>query len=232
MDTPAIELLDATKRFGPTTALDAASFSVEAGELAFLVGPSGSGKTTVLRLIGRELIADDGSVRVLGVDVGRLGVRRIANFRQQVAVIPQNYPLLHNRDVMGNLHFALSVLGFGRRDALARSGDVLERVGLADKAHARPDELSGGERQRVAIARAVVGQPRILLADEPTGNLDPAATAGIMRLLDGIAKDGTTVLVSTHDRAVVDSLRRHVIELKDGRVERDEVRGGYKAVAR
>lgn len=228
-EPPIISFRNVRKTYGDRVALDDVSFDVQRGQLAFLVGPSGSGKTTILKLLTRELIAERGLVHVAGKDLGRLRVRKIPQLRRVTAVVPQEYPLLPGRSLDDNIRFALAVLGWPKTAAKQRTSDVLELVGLGNRSGARPDELSGGERQRAAIARAIAPHPKILLADEPTGNLDPKATAGIMRLLDQIAREGTTVLVSTHDRAVVDALRRQVIALDKGKIARLEANGQYAA---
>lgn len=214
------------KTYGDTRALDGVDFTVDQGEFTFLVGPSGSGKTTVLRLLTRELLPDSGTVRIAGADLSRLPPSKIPALRRMVASVPQDHRLLANRTVRENLAFSLSVLGWRRRAALERIDDLLGLVGLPDHGSRYPHELSGGERQRIAIARAVAGGPVVLLADEPTGNLDPVTSVGIVRLLDAIADAGTTVVMSTHDHSVVDAMRRRVIALEHGRVVR-HARGGY-----
>lgn len=219
-----------SKHYGDTRALDDVDFTIDQGELTFLVGPSGSGKTTVLRLLTRELIADQGAVRISGADIATLAPSKVPTLRTMVSAVPQDYRLLANRNVRENLAFALAVLGWRRRAALARIDDVLGIVGLPDHGDRYPHELSGGERQRVAIARAVAGGPVVLLADEPTGNLDPVTSVGIVRLLDAISRAGTTVVMSTHDQTVVDAMRRRVIALHGGRLQR-HTRGGYSAAA-
>ena len=226
-EPPIIRFRGVRKVYGSREALDNVSFTVDRGQLAFLVGASGAGKTTVLKLLTRELVSDGGLVEVAGKNLGVLRTRHIPQLRRVIAVVPQDYPLLPGRDLLGNIHFALAVLGWPRAAAEQRCLEVLDLVGLLDRATARADQLSGGERQRAAIARAIAPHPKILLADEPTGNLDPHTTVEIMRLLDKIASDGTTVLVSTHDRAVVDALRRQVIALDGGRVVRQENSGAY-----
>lgn len=226
-EPPILRFQGVRKRYGSHEALSDVSFSVDRGQLAFLVGASGAGKTTVLKLLTRELVCDDGVVEVAGRDLARLSARHIPRLRRVIAVVPQDYPLLPGRDVVSNIRFALAVLGWPRAAAEQRCEEVLDLVDLTDRASARADQLSGGERQRAAIARAIASQPKILLADEPTGNLDPSSTVGVMRLLDRIAADGTTVLVSTHDRAVVDALRRQVIAIADGKVVRNEASAAY-----
>lgn len=220
-----------TKRYPRSTrpALDAVSVEVEAGEFVFLIGPSGSGKSTFLRMLLREEVPTSGRVTVAGLDVARLPRRRVPQLRQRVGCVFQDFRLLPNRAVGGNVAFALEVIG--RRASTVRRvvPEVLELVGLDGKADRMPHELSGGEQQRVAIARAFVNRPRVLLADEPTGNLDPDTSEEIMLLLERINRTGTTVLMATHDHTVVDSLRRRVVELDLGRVVGDEARGVYGA---
>ena len=226
---PIIQLSRVRKSYGDNDALRDVSFGIMRGELAFLVGPSGAGKSTVLKLLTRELIADEGQVVVAGRELSSMAVRHIPQLRRAIAYVPQDYPLLPGRNLEENVKFALSVLGWPRARAGERCDEVLELVGLSDKRGSNAEELSGGERQRAAIARAVACAPKILLADEPTGNLDPGTTAGVMRVLDTIAKNGTTVLVSTHDRTVVDALRRRVIELDAGVCVRSELLGTYRS---
>jgi cell division transport system ATP-binding protein len=197
------------------------------GEFVFLVGESGSGKSTFLRLLLREERPTAGEVTVNGRDLGRLRSWQVPALRRQVGVVFQDFRLLPNRTVAENVAFALQVLGRPRAQIRTLVPEVLALVGLGGKERRLPDELSGGEQQRVAIARAFVNRPLILLADEPTGNLDPATSVGIMRLLDRINRTGTTVLMATHDAAVVDSMRRRVVELDAGAVIRDQARGVY-----
>ncbi|TCK26403.1 cell division transport system ATP-binding protein [Pseudonocardia endophytica] len=226
-----IELRDVTKLYPASTrpALNRVSATVDRGEFVFLIGPSGSGKSTLLRLLLREDRPTSGKVLVDGQDIGSLSRRRIPRLRQRIGCVFQDFRLLSNRTVGGNVAFALEVLG--RRPAEIRSAvpELLEMVGLQGKANRMPHELSGGEQQRVAIARASVNKPPLLLADEPTGNLDPETSRGIMHLLERINRSGTTVLMATHDDGIVDSMRRRVIELDDGVVQRDEARAVYGA---
>ena len=197
------------------------------GEFVFLVGASGSGKSTFLRLILREQRATRGKVFVAGRDLGKLHSWKIPAMRRQIGTVFQDFRLLPNKTVTENVAFALQVIGKPRSEVNQVVPEVLELVSLDGKAERRPDELSGGEQQRVAIARAFVNRPSILLADEPTGNLDPTTSLGIMRLLDRINRTGTTVVMATHDAAIVDSMRRRVVELSLGRVVRDQARGVY-----
>jgi len=208
-------------------ALDNISMEIEKGEFVFLVGPSGSGKSTCLRLILREERPTSGAVWVAGKDLGRLSNWKIPQFRRQIGTVFQDFRLLPNKSVTENVAFALEVIGKPKAHIKKVVPEVLEVVGLEGKEDRRPDELSGGEQQRVAIARAFVNRPTILIADEPTGNLDPATSVGIMKLLDQINRLGTTVVMSTHDSAIVDQMRRRVIELEHGHLVRDQSRGVY-----
>lgn len=210
-----------------TPALLDVSCSIEPGEFVFLVGPSGSGKSTFLRLVLREDKASAGQVFVEGKDVAKLGRWRIPRLRRRIGTVFQDFRLLPNKSVSENVAFALEVIGRPKSYIREAVPDTLELVGLADKASRRPNELSGGEQQRVAIARAFVNKPRILIADEPTGNLDPNTSVGIMRLLDRINRTGTTVIMASHDAAIVDQMRKRVVELDAGRVVRDHSRGVY-----
>ena len=197
------------------------------GEFVFLVGPSGSGKSTFLRLVLKEEKATSGHVFVAGRDVGKLSSWKVPALRRQIGVVFQDFRLLPNKTVEQNVAFALEVIGKPRATVKKVVPEVLDLVGLEGKGARMPDELSGGEQQRVAIARAFVNRPTILLADEPTGNLDPATSIGIMRLLDRINRTGTTVVMATHDDDIVDQMRKRVVELDEGRVVRDQSRGVY-----
>lgn len=208
-------------------ALDDVSLEIEKGEFIFLVGPSGSGKSTFLRLVLREERANKGSVWVLGKELNRLSNWKIPALRRQIGTVFQDFRLLPNKTVFENVAFALEVIGKPSSHIKKVVPEVLEVVGLEGKEGRRPDELSGGEQQRVAIARAFVNRPMLLIADEPTGNLDPGTSIGIMKLLDRINKLGTTVVMSTHDSQIVDQMRRRVIELETGHVVRDQSRGVY-----
>jgi cell division transport system ATP-binding protein len=213
---------------GHVEALHGCTATIEKGEFVFLVGPSGSGKSTMLRLINREETADKGRIFVAGKDIARLSSWRVPYLRRNIGCIFQDYKLLTTKSVYENVAFALEVIGRPRNVVKAQVPAILELVGLDDKARNLPDELSGGEQQRVSIARAFVNRPLILLADEPTGNLDPATSVGIMRLLDRINRTGTTVVMATHDRSIVDTMQRRVIELDHGEIVRDQVRGVYQ----
>ena len=208
-------------------ALDNISLEVEKGEFVFLVGLSGSGKSTFLRLVLREEKPTTGNIHVAGKDLNTLSNWKVPQLRRQVGTVFQDFRLLPNKTVAENVAFTLHVLGFSRKEIAREVPEVLELVGLEDKADRKPGELSGGEQQRVAIARAYVSKPAILIADEPTGNLDPATSVGIMKLLDRINKDGTTVVMATHDAGIVDQMRKRVIELDAGHVVRDQARGVY-----
>jgi cell division transport system ATP-binding protein len=208
-------------------ALDDVSLEIEKGEFIFLVGPSGSGKSTFLRLVLREERPTKGQVWVLGKELNRLSNWKIPAMRRQIGTVFQDFRLLPNKTVFENVAFALEVIGKPTSQIKKVVPEVLEVVGLDGKEGRRPDELSGGEQQRVAIARAFVNRPMLLIADEPTGNLDPGTSVGIMKLLDRINKLGTTVVMSTHDSQIVDQMRRRVIELDSGHVVRDQSRGVY-----
>jgi cell division transport system ATP-binding protein len=207
--------------------LDQATFSVNRGEFVFLVGSTGSGKSTVMRLLLKELDPTDGTIRVAGHDLRDIGRRRVPFYRRNLGVVFQDFKLLPNRTVHDNVAYALQVTGGTRKEIREKVPDILRLTGLSTKLHNYPDQLSGGEQQRVSIARAFVNHPPLLLADEPTGNLDPETSVDIMRLLYRINRTGTTVLVATHDQAMVDKMRRRVIELSRGRIIRDELTGLY-----
>ncbi|MEI6120800.1 MAG: cell division ATP-binding protein FtsE [Actinomycetes bacterium] len=208
-------------------ALDKVSLDIEKGEFVFLVGLSGSGKSTFLRLCLREEMPTSGTIIVAGKDLGSLSAHKVPELRRQVGTVFQDFRLLPNKTVFENVAFTLHVLGFTQKEINREVPEVLELVGLEEKADRKPSELSGGEQQRVAIARAYVSRPMILIADEPTGNLDPATSVGIMKLLDRINREGTTVVMATHDSGIVDQMRKRVIELDGGQVVRDQVRGVY-----
>jgi cell division transport system ATP-binding protein len=213
---------------GEVAALRGASCDIGKGEFVFLVGPSGSGKSTFLRLVNREEQPDQGSVFVAGKDIGELSTWKVPFLRRNIGNIFQDFKLLPTKTVYQNVAFALQVIGRPRQVVKTQVPAILELVGLSHKRDSLPSELSGGEQQRVSIARAFVNRPLILLADEPTGNLDPATSVGIMRLLDRINKTGTTVVMATHDSGIVDSMRRRVVELSQGQIVRDQARGVYQ----
>lgn len=208
-------------------ALDNVNLEIEKGEFVFLVGLSGSGKSTFLRLVLREERPTTGTIHVAGKDLNTLPNHKVPELRRQVGTVFQDFRLLPNKTITENVAFALHVLGHSQKEIDREVPEVLELVGLEDKGDRKPSEISGGEQQRVAIARAYVTKPPILIADEPTGNLDPATSIGIMKLLDRINREGTTVLMATHDSGIVDQMRKRVIELDHGHVVRDQVRGVY-----
>jgi cell division transport system ATP-binding protein len=208
-------------------ALEDVTVEMDKGEFVFLIGPSGSGKSTFLRLLLREEVPSRGRVYVANFDVARMARRRVPRLRQSIGCVFQDFRLLNNKTVAENVAFALEVIGKPRHTIKKVVPEVLELVSLEGKAARMPHELSGGEQQRVAIARAFVNRPLMLLADEPTGNLDPDTSQDIMLLLERINRTGTTVLMATHDHSIVDSMRRRVVELDLGRVVRDDARGVY-----
>ncbi|TRZ87572.1 MAG: cell division ATP-binding protein FtsE [Streptomycetaceae bacterium] len=208
-------------------ALEGINLEVTKGEFVFLVGLSGSGKSTFLRLVLREDHPTSGTIHVAGKDLGTLANHKVPELRRQVGTVFQDFRLLPNKTIFENVAFTLHVLGYSQKEIDREVPEVLELVGLEDKGDRRPSEISGGEQQRVAIARAYVSRPAILIADEPTGNLDPATSVGIMKLLDRINREGTTVVMATHDSGIVDQMRKRVIELDSGHVIRDQVRGVY-----
>ncbi|HLU63138.1 MAG TPA: cell division ATP-binding protein FtsE [Protaetiibacter sp.] len=222
-----------TKTYSGTTrpALANVSLEVQKGEFVFLVGASGSGKSSFLRLILKEERPTKGRIHVLGHDLTTLANRKVPYFRRSLGVVFQDFRLLPGKTVFDNVAFTLQVIGKSKGFIQEAVPDVLKMVGLAGKSGRFPHELSGGEQQRVAIARAIVNKPAILLADEPTGNLDPATSAGIMTLLSTINANGTTVLMATHDSGIVDTMKRRVIELISGQIVRDENQGGYQTQA-
>jgi len=210
-------------------ALQGVNLEIERGEFVFVVGQSGSGKSTLLRLILREEAATSGNVLVAGRELSSLPSRKVPALRREIGTVFQDFRLLPNKNVFQNVAFALQVLGKSRQDIRAVVPESLEMVGLEGKEKRLPHELSGGEQQRVAIARAFVNRPAILLADEPTGNLDPTTSLDIVRLLDRIHRTGTTILMATHDGEIVDQLRKRVVELNNGELVRDQSRGVYGA---
>jgi cell division transport system ATP-binding protein len=208
-------------------ALRDVSLEVAKGEFVFVVGPSGSGKSTFMKLLTREQAPDEGDIWVAGKNLAKLRPWKVPALRREIGYVYQDFKLLPNKTVEENVAFALEVIGKGRREIDERVPEVLELVGIEEKAKAMPHELSGGQQQRVSVARAFVNNPRILLCDEPTGNLDPTTSVGIMKLLDRINRTGATVVMATHDQHIVDSMRRRVVELEDGIVVRDQSRGVY-----
>jgi cell division transport system ATP-binding protein len=224
-----IVLEDVRKVYEPdVTALGGISFVIDKGEFVFVVGPSGSGKSTIIRLILKELEPTAGRLVVGGRDLGRLKRSQVPLLRRNVGCVFQDFKLLRDRTAYENVAYALKVQGESSASIRKQVPEVLNLVGLAHKVGSRPDELSGGEQQRVSIARAVVNHPPLLICDEPTGNLDPDTSVGIMQLLHRINTAGTTILMVTHDREMVDKMRKRVIALDLGRIVRDERRGGYE----
>jgi len=229
-----IRFENVTKLYRRTSqpALAGISLEVTRAEFVFVVGQSGSGKSTMLRLILCEESATSGNVLVAGRELSTLPRRKVPQLRREIGTVFQDFRLLPNKNVFQNVAFALQVLGKSRRTISAVVPEALEMVGLADKAKRLPHQLSGGEQQRVAIARAFVNKPLILLADEPTGNLDPTTSLEIVRLLDRINRTGTTIVMATHDNGIVDQLHKRVVELDAGELVRDQMRGAYGASAR
>jgi cell division transport system ATP-binding protein len=223
-----IEFRGVSKLYGPGgIGLERATFAVSRQEFVFLVGSTGSGKSTLMRLLIKELEPTEGIIRVAGRSLAEIERKRIPYYRRNVGVVFQDFKLLPTRTVYDNIAYALQVTGASRRQIRAKLPDILRLTGLSTKLHNLPHQLSGGEQQRVAVARAFAGHPPLLLADEPTGNLDPETSIGIMQLLYRINRAGTTVLVATHDNEMVDRMRRRVIELRRGRIIRDEATGMY-----
>ncbi len=225
---PIVELQDATVVYpGGHVGLDRVSIQIDRGEFVFLVGPTGCGKSTFIKLLLRDLEPASGIVSVAGKDINAMSRSKVPQLRRRIGTVFQDFKLLPNRTVYDNVAYALQVIGASRAEIREQVPATLRLVGLSTKLHSYPDQLSGGEQQRVSVARAFVNHPPLLLADEPSGNLDPVTSIGIMQLLYRINKTGTTVLVVTHDREMVDNMRRRVVELYEGRVVRDEVSGGY-----
>ncbi|HEL9629816.1 TPA: cell division ATP-binding protein FtsE [Streptococcus suis] len=223
-----IEMKDVSKKYGNgTTALRGVSISVEAGEFAYIVGPSGAGKSTFIKLLYREEKLDKGSLIVGKFDLAKIKKRDVPLLRRSVGVVFQDYKLLPKKTVFENIAYAMEVIGEKPRNIKKRVMEVLDLVGLKHKIRSFPNELSGGEQQRIAIARAIVNNPKVLIADEPTGNLDPENSWEIMNLLERINLQGTTILMATHNSQIVNTLRHRVIAIEDGRVVRDEAEGEY-----
>ncbi|HEV2767167.1 MAG TPA: cell division ATP-binding protein FtsE [Acidimicrobiales bacterium] len=223
-----IKLENVTKRYkGDVVALRDVNVDINKGEFVFMVGPSGSGKSTFIRLLLKEEDPEEGKIWVAGKDIAKLSPWKVPFLRRNIGCIFQDFKLLPSRTVYENVAFALEVIGRPRHVINSQVPAILELVGLGKKFKNLPHELSGGEQQRVSIARAFVNRPLILLADEPTGNLDPTTSVGIMRLLDRINRTGTTVVMATHDQSIVDTMRRRVVELDRGTVVRDQSRGVY-----
>lgn len=224
-----IKFLNVTKRYGTACALRDTSFEIDMGEFVFLVGPSGTGKSTALKLIYREEIATSGSVIVGRVDVSELPDSKVPMLRRRMGIVFQDFKLLPGQSAFDNVAYVLRALGVGPTEIQKRVLGALKVVGLIDKVDACPEELSGGEQQRVGIARAIVNGPSLVIADEPTGNLDPATSLDIMNLLDQINQRGTTIIVSTHNHQIVNQMRKRVISLRDGELVRDVYQGLYEA---
>ncbi len=226
---PVVEFEDVTKVYdGGSIGLERATMSIGRGEFVFLVGPTGCGKSTAIRLLQKELEASAGEIRIAGHELSSMPRSKVPQLRRNIGVVFQDYKLLANRTIYDNVAYSLQVIGEPRQEIRRKVPDILRLVGLSTKLHNYPDELSGGEQQRVSIARAFVNHPPLLLADEPTGNLDPETSIGIMQLIYRINRTGTTVVVATHDSAMVDKMRRRVIELREGRIIRDELSGLYR----
>jgi cell division transport system ATP-binding protein len=225
-----IDFEDVVKRYpSGDLGLNGASFAIHPGEFVFIVGASGSGKSTLMRLLIKEVEPTTGRLRVAGRDLAEIPRNKVPYYRRNIGMVHQDFKLLPNRTVADNVAYALQVTGGSRKEVRAKVPDILRLTGLSLKLHSYPDQLSGGEQQRVSIARAFVNHPPLLLADEPTGNLDPETSVGIMQLLYRINRTGTTVVVVTHDHQMVDKMRRRVIELSNGKVIRDERRARYDA---
>jgi len=223
-----IEFRGVSKLYGPGgVGLERATFAVSRQEFVFFVGSTGSGKSTLMRLLIKELEPSEGIIRVAGRHLGEIDRKRVPYYRRNVGVVFQDFKLLPTRTVYDNIAYALQVTGASRKQIRTKLPDILRLTGLSTKLHNYPHQLSGGEQQRVAVARAFAGHPPLLLADEPTGNLDPETSIGIMQLLYRINRAGTTVLVATHDSEMVNKMRRRVIELRRGRIVRDEATGLY-----
>ncbi len=225
---PVVEFRGVSKRYdGGDVGLERATLTVRRGEFVFVVGQSGSGKSTLMRLLIKEFEPTEGTLRVAGRDLADIGRRKVPYYRRNLGMVFQDFKLLPTRTVHDNVAYALQVTGGGRKDIRSKVPDILRLTGLSTKLHSYPDQLSGGEQQRVAVARAFVNHPPLLLADEPTGNLDPETSIGIMQLLYRINRTGTTVIVATHDVTMVDRMRRRVVELQRGRIVRDQAAAGY-----
>jgi cell division transport system ATP-binding protein len=225
---PIVELRDATVVYpGGHVALERVSFGIQRGEFLFVVGPTGCGKSTLIRTLIGEVKPAGGQVLIAGHDIDRMPKRRVPHLRRRIGTVFQDFKLLPNRTVYDNVAYTLKVTGERRSEIRRKVPEILRLVGLQGKVHSYPDQLSGGEQQRVAIARAFVNHPPLLLADEPTGNLDPETSIGIMQLLYRINRTGTTVLVVTHDREMVDKMRRRVLALDEGRLVRDQAGSTY-----
>src|SRR4051794_40930090 len=228
-DVPVVSFNDVTKVYeGGSVGLEKVSLEIGHGEFVFLVGPTGCGKSTCVRLLMKELDPDAGQIFISGHELGTMPRKKVPKLRRNIGVVFQDFKLLPNRTVYDNVAYSLQVIGESRESIRRKVPDILRLVGLSTKLHNYPDQLSGGEQQRVSIARAFVNHPPLLIADEPTGNLDPETSIGIMQLIYRINRTGTTVVVATHDREMVDKMRRRVIELNQGRLVRDQAGGMYQ----
>ncbi|OFI50521.1 cell division ATP-binding protein FtsE [Floricoccus tropicus] len=226
--TNIIELNNVTKKYSNgTTALRNISVSIEPGEFAYIVGPSGAGKSTFIKILYREISVDKGTANVAGFNLTKIKNKEVPYLRRSIGVVFQDYKLLPKKNVYENVAYAMQVVGRPPREIKKRVMEVLDLVGLKHKVRAFPNELSGGEQQRVAIARSIANAPKVLIADEPTGNLDPENSWGIMELLERINLQGTTVLMATHNSQIVNTLRHRVIAIENGRIVRDQVEGEY-----
>lgn len=212
-------------------ALDNISLNIEKGEFVFLVGSSAAGKSTMVRLMMREIVATEGELFINDINVGKLKRRKIPVFRRNIGVVFQDFRLLPNKTAYENVAYAMEIIGAKRKIIKQTVPGVLSLVGLEGKEKMYPSELSGGEQQRVALARAIVNSPEVLIADEPTGNLDPETSNEIMQIIDGINKRGTTVIMATHAEKIVDSMQKRVVEINHGKIARDEKQGGYNYVS-
>jgi cell division transport system ATP-binding protein len=229
IEVPVVEFKDVTKVYdGGSVGLERATLQIGRGEFVFLVGPTGCGKSTCIRLLMKEIEPSRGEVHIAGRSLGDIPRNRLPYLRRNIGTVFQDYKLLPNRTVYDNVAYSLQVIGESRQEIRRKVPDILRLVGLSTKLHNYPDELSGGEQQRVSIARAFVNHPPLLLADEPTGNLDPETSIGIMQLIYRINRTGTTVVVATHDKEMVDKMRRRVVELREGRIIRDQQSGLYR----
>lgn len=218
-----------TKKFGSKTVLEDISFEIEAGELAFVTGPSGAGKTTIIRLLLRELRPEKGHIVIDGKDIGNLRSKDLPLYRRQIGVVFQDFKLLSDRTVFENIALGLAVRGINDRQEVEKKvKEALSDVGLEDSVDHFPSQLAGGQLQRVVLARALVGQPKLILADEPTGNLDPVTARQIVDILDRVAKEGTTVIMATHNAEIVNKYSRHVVKLSDGKIASDRKKGHYE----
>lgn len=222
-----ISFENVTKKYGDITALSEVSFTIDPGEFVFLTGPSGSGKTTIIKLILRETTPTSGVIKIGDVNIGKLKPSKIPILRRRLGVVFQDFKLLPDRTVFENVALALDIQGENRKEIRKQVDEILDLTDLSDRAHLFPAQLAGGEKQRAVIARAVITKPDLLLADEPTGNLDPVTSAQIMRLLKSINQKQTTILMATHNAAIVDEMKERVISLKKGKLIKDEKSGKY-----